>query len=164
MSVEALVDEAESLGTKLIEITGGEPLLQEETPELVKTLIERGNTVLIETNGSIGIDMLDPRAHVILDMKCPRSGMCAKMRMDNLGIIKPGDEVKFVLTDRVDYEWAKGIIGLHGIEGRAGILLAPVYGKLDHRELAGWMLEDRLKARFNLQLHKYIFGPEERGV
>jgi len=154
-----------SAGVRLVEITGGEPLLQgEETNSLVSELLDRGYEVLVETNGSVSIGELDKRATVILDMKTPCSGMSHQMEMTNLGLIKSTDEVKFVICSREDYEWSKKIISHYGLEGRCEVLFSPAFGMLQPRELAEWIIEDRLHVRLNVQLHKYIFDPGERGV
>jgi 7-carboxy-7-deazaguanine synthase len=120
--------------------------------------------VLIETNGSINIAGLDSRAIVILDMKTPGSGMSDKMDFTNLEDIKGADEVKFVICSSGDYEWSKKLIETYNLQNRCGILLSPAAGLIKARELASWMIRDRLKARLNLQLHRYIFDPGERGV
>jgi 7-carboxy-7-deazaguanine synthase len=154
-----------SAGVRLVEITGGEPLLQgEETNSLASELLDKGYEVLVETNGSVSIKELDKRATVILDIKTPYSGMSHQMDMANLGLIKSTDEVKFVICSRDDYEWSKKIISHYGLEGRCEVLFSPAFGMLQPRELAAWIIEDRLHVRLNIQLHKYIFAPGERGV
>lgn len=163
-SVDKLTDEAGRRGMGLVEITGGEPLLQKGVWELVTRLSDGGFTVLLETNGSIGIEGLDPRTTVIMDVKAPGSGMSGETDLANLGLLKPSDEVKFVLTDRADYEWARDFMRNYRLEDTCKVLLSPVFGVLDPRKLAGWMMGDGLGARLNLQLHKYIFGPERTGV
>ncbi|MEW6585399.1 MAG: radical SAM protein [Nitrospirota bacterium] len=164
LSVDEIVARTARAGIDLVEITGGEPLLQEGVHDLAERLLSEGHTVLVETNGSRSIRNVDKRAVVILDIKTPGSGMDSEMDFSNLDIIKKRDEVKFVLTGRRDYEWAKDIIGAHNLLERSRVLMSPAFGILSPRDLCGWMIEDRLPARLNLQLHKYIFGPEERGV
>ena len=160
-----ILDRVASAGVRLVEVTGGEPLLQgKETISLVSELLDRGYEVLVETNGSVNIGELDKRAIVILDMKTPCSGMSHKMDMTNLGHLKSNDEVKFVICSRDDYEWSKKIIYHYGLEGRCEVLFSPAFGMLQPRELASWIIEDRLRVRLNIQLHKYIFDPGERGV
>jgi 7-carboxy-7-deazaguanine synthase len=148
----------------LIELTGGEPLLQEETPFLIKKLLDEGYRVLVETSGSLDVGVLDPRAVVIMDLKCPGSDMTHTMRWENLFKLKPKDEIKFVIANRTDYLWAKNILERHGLADRHPVLFAPVFGEMEPRELAAWILEDRLKVQLQLQLHKYIWEPETRGV
>ena len=150
--------------TRLIEVTGGEPLLQSETPALVTALTEKGYNVLIETNGSVSLDGLDPRATVIMDIKCPGSGMSDRVLWDNIDLLKPRDEVKFVLTDRVDYDWAAEVVKKYGLTGKHKVHLSPAVGALEPKRLAGWMLEDGIEARLQLQLHKRIWPGVERGV
>jgi len=162
VEVAGRVDEA---GIRLVEITGGEPLLQwEETNSLIRALLDRDYEVLIETNGSVNIKGLDSKAVVILDMKTPDSGMSDEMDLSNLEIIKSTDEVKFVVCSRGDYEWSKKLIERYNLQQRCKILLSPAAGMMKPRELASWMVRDRLKARLNLQLHRHIFDPGERGV
>lgn len=155
----------EAAGIGIVEITGGEPLLQRnEVDDLCGRLLDRGYEVLIETNGSLGIRGLDERVRVILDLKTPGSGMEKENEIGNLDLLKETDEVKFVLCGRDDYLWAKDLVAKHGLSGHCSVLFSPAYGFLDPRLLAGWLIEDRLKVRFNLQIHKYIFKPEERMV
>ncbi len=148
----------------LIEITGGEPLLQRETPELARLLCERGHTVLVETNGSLDISVLDKRVVRIMDLKCPSSGESEKMLLGNAGHLTALDQVKFVIGSRGDYDWAKDRILSLGLEGRCEILLSAAFGRIEPREIITWMLRDNLKARFQLQAHKYIWSPGTRGV
>ena len=130
----------------------------------MRRLLEAGKEVMIETGGSLDITGIDPRVRIVLDLKCPGSGMQTRNRWENLASLKPTDEIKFVLNDRGDYEWARGVLRERRLEARAAVLFSPVFGVLDHRELAGWILEDRLNVRLQLQLHKVIWPPELRGV
>lgn len=159
-----ILREVSRAGIKLVEITGGEPLLQRDVYPLIEKLAETGCKVLVETNGSLSIKEVDKRAVVILDIKTPGSGMSEKMDLSNLDIVKQTDEVKFVITDGADYEWAKELIYEYNLLEKCRILLSPAYGLLYPEDLARWMIADRLQARLNLQLQKYIFGPERRGV
>ena len=155
-----------SFDCRLVEITGGEPLLQAETPELIRRLLDRDYTVLMETNGSLDIGGIDKRCVRIVDVKCPSSGESEKNRLENLAIITPNDEVKFVIGDRNDFDYAKGIISAH-LSGREGLkppLISPVFGRIDPEILARWILEDHLDVRLQIQLHKVIWGAETRGV
>ena len=163
MEIEGIVDEVLAFGSRLVEVTGGEPLMQSETPALVKGLLDEGGQVLVETNGTMDISVLDERAVVIMDVKTPSSGEGGSFMVENLNSLKPSDEVKFVLSGRDDYVWAREFIKEHLLDERATILLSPCFGRLEPSRLVEWMLEDRLNARMNIQLHKYIFGPEERG-
>jgi 7-carboxy-7-deazaguanine synthase len=152
-------------GVALVEITGGEPLLQkEETRLLTKDLLDEGYEVLIETNGSMSIQGIDKRAVIILDVKTPGSRMSEKMDLSNFDRLKPSDEVKFVICDRVDYDWARDLITAFGLKDKAKVLFSPALGMIAPAQLARWIVDDRLEVRLNIQIHKYIFGPDERGV
>ncbi len=165
MSMNEILHRVGSAGVNLVEITGGEPLAQGlETIILTGDLLDGGYEVLIETNGSFSIKDIDKRATIILDVKTPGSGMSAKMDFSNFDRIKLRDEIKFVLCDRSDYEWSKKIISVRRLTERCKILFSPVAGKLTPALLAGWILEDGLDVRLNIQVHKYIFGPDKRGV
>lgn len=165
MPVDEIIDRVRQSGPNLVEITGGEPLLQEtELSVLVPALLDEGYHVLIETNGSKSIKGIDKRAVVILDIKTPGSGMSDKMDFSGFDLLKPSDEIKFVLGGRNDYDWAKDIIHGRKLRDRSEILFSPVFGLLDPAELAGWIVDDNLDIRLNLQIHKYIFDPDRRGV
>ncbi|MDI6797586.1 MAG: radical SAM protein [Desulfatibacillaceae bacterium] len=166
MSVGQIVEAAEKFDCPLVEITGGEPLLQEQTPLLAQALADRGKTVLVETNGSLDIGLLPAKCIKIVDMKCPDSGQEKHNRYENLQSLAPWDEVKFVLASRRDYEFAKAL--MQGpfeefFQNRA-VHFSPVLGRLKPSELAAWMLADKSTARLGLQLHKIIFDPDARGV
>ncbi len=163
MSLDDVMSRVKSYGTKLVEVTGGEPLAQKEAFDLIKRLCEDGYEVLIETSGSIDITPVDDRAKIILDVKCPGSGEVEKNLWSNIDQLHPHDEIKFVIADRADYEWAKKVIAERRLD-RWTVLLSPVWGEMDMRSLAEWMLADRLPARFQTQLHKHIWGAEARGV
>jgi 7-carboxy-7-deazaguanine synthase len=163
-SVDEIMSIVRGLRVKLVEITGGEPLMQKDVYPLIERLLDSGYTVLVETNGSIGIRAIDRRAVLILDIKTPGSGMSGKMDFSNLGHLKQTDQIKFVLTGRADYEWAKEIMSKYALGKRCHVLFSPVFGSLSPEQLAGWILEDRLDVRLNLQLHNYIFGPGRKGV
>ena len=164
MTIDHICERVRIHDTALVEITGGEPLDQPEVFPLVQRLCNEGYEVLIETSGAIDISPLDTRAHVILDVKCPGSHMTQYMRWENLRIIKLKDEVKFVIVDRTDYDWAVSVIEEHQLGGRCPILFSPVFGILDPQILSDWVLQDRLKVRVQLQLHKYIWDPLAQGV
>jgi 7-carboxy-7-deazaguanine synthase len=168
MSVSEIVDAVSAFPASLVEITGGEPLFQPKTHQLIRALADRGLPVLLETNGSISLEGTDDRATVIMDIKCPGSGMSGYMQWENVARLKPQDEVKFVLSDRGDYEWALDIIKEHKLGARRAVHLAPAFGRLEPALLASWMLESRRlqhsNIRLQLQLHKYIWPHVERGV
>ena len=148
----------------LVEITGGEPLLQEETPSLISALAEQGYKVLVETNGSVSIRGIDARATIIMDIKCPGSGMSEKMMWKNIGLLRPHDEIKFVLTGRNDYRWAIEIIEKYRLQEKRTVHMSPAFGVLEPHRLASWILEDGVNVRLHLQLHKYVWPAVKRGV
>lgn len=165
LSVDDVVEQVRGYGCDLVELTGGEPLLQREVYPLMDRLLESGHTVMVETGGHLSIAEVPPRAIRIVDVKCPGSGESTKNHWDNLGLLAPHDEVKFVIRDRVDYEFAREVVARHALIGRtAAVLLSPVHGVLAPKELAAWILEDRLAVRLQLQTHKYIWGADVRGV
>ena len=164
MTIDQISERVRSYGTALVEITGGEPLDQPETVLLVQCLCDEGYEVLIETSGAIDITPLDSKAHIILDVKCPRSKMEKFMKWDNLYVIKLKDQVKFVIADRSDYDWAVSVIESYGLGDRCPILFSPVFGVLDPKILSDWVLRDRLEVRVQLQLHKFIWDPQAQGV
>lgn len=164
LTEDEIINKVKAIGVKTVEITGGEPLLQEGVLHVVKRLLDDGFKVLIETNGSIDIRDIDRRAIIILDIKTPNSGMSEKMKMSNLDYLSQKDEVKFVITNREDYEWAKGVVSGHSLVDRCKVLFSPAFGMLKPRDLSEWIISDRVEVRLNLQLHKYIYGPDRRGV
>ena len=160
-----IFDELMGLDSKLVEITGGEPLLQKNVLPLMRMLCDAGRTVLIETSGAHDISGIDPRVHRIVDFKTPSSGECARNFFPNVAHLTKRDEVKFVLGSREDYEWARGQIAEHQLARRCGtVLFSPVFGSVEPVRIVEWMLEDRVEARFQLQLHKFIWDPREKGV
>jgi len=164
MRVEEIVRRVDLQGAPLVLVTGGEPLAQEGVHPLMRALAERGKEVMIETGGSLDISGIDARVRIVLDVKCPGSGMEARNRWENLEALKPTDEIKFVLNDRRDYEWARERIRERHLDLRATVLLSPVFGVLEARKLSEWILEDRLNVRLQLQLHKMIWPATMRGV
>ena len=163
VGLDEVVERVKAYGCRLVEITGGEPLAQAEALPLVARLLDDGFEVLIETSGSIDITPVDRRAKLILDIKCPGSGEVAKNRWENLDDLRPHDELKFVVADRADYEWARALIAERRLD-RWTILFSPVWGELDLKPLAEWMLADRVPARLQTQLHKHIWGADVHGV
>lgn len=164
MTVPALVAAAQTQPHRLALVTGGEPLLQAETPALLQELLDAGFTVCLETNGSVPIGAVDVRVHRILDIKCPGSGMADHNDWRNLDLLSSRDEVKFVVSDRHDFTYALEIIRKHQLSQRVAVLISPVFGKVLLPEAAAWIVESGLPLRLNPQLHKYIWGPEVRGV
>lgn len=165
MSEDEVFEKVRAYGINLVEITGGEPLLQSEyVMPLIDRFIKNGFRVLIETNGTLSIKDINSGAVIIMDVKTPLSGMHEKMLTANFDYIKNDDEIKFVILDRSDYEWAKEIIFSHNLQNKCKILLSPSYDTLSPEILSQWIIEDKLPVRLNLQLHKYIFGSERRAV
>ena len=165
MSVDDVVEQVEGYGCGTVEVTGGEPLLQPDVYPLMERLLAAGHNVLLETGGHRSIENVPPGVIRIVDVKCPGSGEADKNYWPNLDILAPGDEVKFVIRDRADYEYAKDVVARHGlVERTAAVLFSPVHGVLDPKPLAEWMLADRLPVRLQLQAHKYIWGADVRGV
>lgn len=164
MTVPAVLAEVRRFGCRLVEITGGEPLLQRGVYPLTEALLAEGYQVLIETGGSLSVADLDPRVVKIVDLKPPGSGMADQNYWPNLQWLDKKDQVKFVIRDRLDYEWSRKVIGEHGLLDRVQVLLSPVHGELPPRDLAEWILADRLPVRMQVQLHKVIWGAEARGV
>jgi 7-carboxy-7-deazaguanine synthase len=163
--LDDVLAEVERFDCPLVEVTGGEPLLQKDVYPLMQALLDRGKTVLLETGGHRSTADVPEPVITILDVKCPGSGEAAKMDWDNLARLRPHDEVKFVIRDRTDYEYARDTIAAYRLAGRvAAIHLSPVHGVLDARLLSEWVLADRLPVRVQLQLHKFIWSPEARGV
>lgn len=164
MSLEEILDEVARYPCKLVEVTGGEPLAQNGVHELMAMLCNRGYTVLLETSGSISIAGIDPRVRIIMDIKCPGSGMEKRNLWENIERLRPTDEVKFVVANRGDFDWAAGVVGKYRLEKRCTVLFSPVFGEVQPVELAQWLLESGMNARMQLQLHKFIWEPETRGV
>ncbi len=148
----------------LVEVTGGEPLIQENVYPLMTELADAGYTVLLETGGHMDIGKVDRRVRRIMDIKCPSSGESDKVRWENIALLTQNDEVKFVMGDRADYEWAREVLQKYKLTERCPVLLAPVHGKIENQTLAEWILDDKLPVRFQLQLHKYIWPERNRGV
>lgn len=157
-SLEDVLRRVAAFECPLVEVTGGEPMAQPATAVLLTRLADRGYEVLLETSGAFAIDGLDPRVSVILDVKCPDSGESERNLWANLGVLKPRDEVKFVVASRRDYEWAREIIARERLASRNTVLLSPVTSSLEPGDLAAWVLADRLPVRVQVQLHKILFG------
>jgi 7-carboxy-7-deazaguanine synthase len=164
LSIGDIITEIRKYNCSLVEITGGEPLFQSESLDLMKQLAENGFEVLLETGGSLPVQNIDPRVRIIMDLKTPSSGMLKKNLYENINFLKKEDEVKFVIGSREDYLWSKNIVEKYSLEKKHHVLFSVVFGKLLPVELVNWILEDKLNVRFQLQMHKFIWKPEERGV
>ncbi len=165
MTLDAICERVETFKCPLVELTGGEPLLQPASIPLMKQLCDRGYRVLLETGGHRDISPVDPRVVRIMDLKCPDSGMCDKNRWENIPCLTQNDEVKCVIASRGDYEWAREKVLAHGLcEKVRAVLFSAVFGKIEARQIVEWILEDRLAVRFQLQMHKFIWAPTQKGV
>ncbi|MBI5017795.1 MAG: radical SAM protein [Deltaproteobacteria bacterium] len=164
METAAVLDTVRGKGLATVEVTGGEPLLQAGTPDLLWRLAGAGFRVLLETNGSLPVEEVPPQVHIVLDLKTPGSGMGGWNRWENLRALKSSDEVKVVVRSRDDYVWARRVLRDWGVLGRLRVSLSPVWGELDAQELAEWLLEDRLDVRLQVQLHRILWPGTERGV
>lgn len=166
MALDYLVAKVEDFSCNLVEVTGGEPLLQRETPSLISALIKNRHTVLLETNGTQDISTVDDKCIRIVDIKCPSSGMKQETYWKNLEYLTAQDQLKFVIANREDYVYAKSILSNPLVKRRKKLVvnLSPVFNEMDLKELANWILEDDLRARLHIQLHKYIWGEKARGV
>lgn len=164
MTIDEILAEIRKYNCNLVEVTGGEPLVQKESLDLMQRLCDEGYKVLLETSGSLSIENVDKRVTIIMDLKTPSSKMMKKNLYSNIDFLKQEDEVKFVIGNREDYEWAKEIIEKYDLKNKCKILMGCVFGELSNLELATWILEDHLPVRFQIQLHKYIWEPEKRGV
>jgi 7-carboxy-7-deazaguanine synthase len=166
MDIKDILDKISVYNCRLVEVTGGEPLVQKETPDLVRQLLDKGYKVLLETNGSMDISIIDKQCIRIVDIKCPSSGEIDSNDLDNLKRLGNKDELKFVIADRADYDYAKEILELvyGNCPGSVAVHFSPCFRKMDIRKLSHWILEDFLDVRLNLQLHKFIWDPHEKGV
>lgn len=162
--LEEILATVGSYGVGLVEVTGGEPLIQRESTLLLRRLLEEGYEVLLETSGAWPVETVPDGVRIVMDLKTPGSGMVARNRWENLCHLDGDDEIKFVICDRADYEWARGIVGEHGLADRHAVLFSPVFDQLEPRALAEWILADGLPVRMQLQLHKLIWSPTARGV
>ncbi|MDA0692255.1 MAG: radical SAM protein [Nitrospinae bacterium] len=164
MTIEDVVDAVDQFGISLVEITGGEPLMQKEAIPLMQTLLGKNYTVMLETGGALPINEVPEQVVKIMDLKCPGSGEESKNNYENLRHLTLKDEVKFVILDREDYDWSKKILNEYSIHKNAQVLFSPVYEKLDLKDLAQWILEDNLPVRLQTQLHKVIWSKDAIGV
>lgn len=170
MTFEDILSRVRAFPAKVVEVTGGEPLAHAPAYALTDRLLEDGYTVLVETSGAYDVAPLDPRVHKIMDLKCPGSGESHRNRWENLEHLTERDEIKFVVKDKGDYVWAREAIREHGLDARVedgslrALLVSPVWGDIDLEALAGWILEDALPVRFQMQLHKLVWGADRKGV
>ncbi len=164
-SLADILEKTRTFGCQHVCVTGGEPLLQPNVHPLMHSLCNEGYTISLETSGSLSIKPVDPRVHIMLDVKCPGSGMESKNHWENIPLLRSHDEVKMVIKDRVDYDYAVNICHKFSLfEKKTRILFSPVFDEMDSKELVEWILEDRLPVRLNLQVHKYIWAPNMQGV
>ncbi|MFZ1291093.1 MAG: radical SAM protein [Melioribacteraceae bacterium] len=163
-SIDEILSEIKKYKCNLVEITGGEPLVQNESLELMKILCDNKYEVMLETGGSLSIENVDQRVKIILDFKCPSSKMEKKNYYENINFLKPIDEIKFVIGNREDFEWSKNLINKYKLDEKCEILFSPVFGKIGYKDLSEWILADNLNVRFQIQLHKHIWEPNQRGV
>lgn len=165
LTLDEVVERCRHLVCPLVEITGGEPLLQPNCGPLAQQLLDNGFTVLCETSGALPIDRLPPAVIKIMDLKCPGSGECDKNDWNNMPLLTREDEVKFVIADRADYEWSREVVQRYDLPSHVkDVLFSPVFGSVDPRDLVEWILADQLPVRFQLQMHKFIWAPETKGV
>lgn len=164
MSISQIIDEVKKYNCKLVEITGGEPLFQNESIDLMKELCDEGFDVMLETSGSLSIKDIDARVKIIMDLKCPSSKMMKKNLYENIEFLKPTDEIKFVIGNQEDYDWSKKIISDYHLNEKCEILFSVVFEQLKPVTLVEWILEDNLNVRYQLQMHKYIWDPKQKGV
>ena len=160
MNVDAILERVEGYGVSHVTVTGGEPLAQKNCLKLLEALCDAGYAVSLETSGALDISKVDPRVVRVMDLKAPGSGEVERNRYENLEVLAPTDQVKFVICGREDYDWAREMLQRHDIAQRCTVLFSPVHGKQDATELADWILRDRLPVRMQIQLHKYLWGNE----
>jgi 7-carboxy-7-deazaguanine synthase len=163
-SIDEIIKQVKKYNCQLVEVTGGEPLFQNECYDLLNHLCNEGFEVLLETGGSLPIKNVDPKVKIIMDLKCPSSGMVKKNIYENVKFLKPKDELKFVIGTREDYDWAKEIIKNYNLNNKSEILFSVVFGELESLTLVNWILKDKLNVRFQLQMHKFIWDPAAKGV
>jgi 7-carboxy-7-deazaguanine synthase len=164
MSLDSVVEQVRAFDCGMVLITGGEPLLQAEVLSLMAQLSDAGLVVCIETSGAHDINGIDPRVHIVMDLKCPGSGEVAGNHWPNLDALKPSDEIKFVVAGKTDFDWAQDTIFKHRLDRRCNLLFSPVWDVVTPHELSAWLLDSGIEARLQLQIHKYIWDPQQRGV
>jgi 7-carboxy-7-deazaguanine synthase len=164
ISLEDILAQVAGFGLPLVEVTGGEPLAQPNCIPLLQALAKAGYDVLLETSGAVSIAEVPVGTHIIMDLKCPGSGMEDRNCWENIPLLRYKDEVKFVISDRRDFEWSSAVIREHRLADRCKVLLSPAWGLVEPKDLAAWILEENLPCRLNLQQHKYVWGPRAKGV
>ena len=164
MAVQEVVERVKAFGCALVEVTGGEPLLQPDAIDLMRALLACGHEVLLETGGSLPIGDVPEGVCRIVDVKCPGSGECERNRWENLDVLRPGDELKFVIASRADYEWAAGVLRSRALNEKSSVLFSAVHDRLPAGELARWVLDDGLPVRLQIQIHKILWPAAARGV
>lgn len=162
--LEDVLEQVAAFHSPLVEITGGEPLVQDEVHPLMTRLADQGLTVLLETSGALDVSGVDRRVHIIMDLKCPDSGECAGNCWANLEHLKPSDQIKFVIASQRDFDWAVETIRQHDLQSRFEVILSPAFGLVEPLQLTTWLLDSGLQVRMQLQMHKYIWEPSTRGV
>ena len=163
-SIKEIINEVKKYNCNLVEVTGGEPLVQKESLDLMKKLCDEGFDVMLETGGSLSLKDIDERVMIVMDLKCPSSKMEKKNLYENINFLKPKDELKFVIGNREDYDWSKEIIARYDLQDKCEILFSVVFNELEPVTLVNWIIEDKLDVRYQLQMHKYIWHPETKGV
>jgi len=164
LTIPEIIAQVEDLGVPLVELTGGEPLAQREAPDLMAQLLERGYRVLLETGGSEPIETVPAGVHIIMDIKCPGSGMSDRNRWENLDFLKASDELKFVIADEADFRWAARLVRDQKLNERCACLFSAAFGLVSNKQLVEWILAEQLPVRLNLQVHKFIWSPRAKGV
>tara|TARA_B100000029_G_scaffold508008_1_gene593898 strand:- start:4135 stop:4629 length:495 start_codon:yes stop_codon:yes gene_type:complete len=164
MEISKIIEKVNELNCNLVEVTGGEPLVQDGCINLLDALIKNNNKILLETGGALTIKNVPKNVRIILDIKCPSSNMSDKNLWSNLKLLKPSDEIKFVIGDKKDYLWTKEIIEKYNLTRNYNVLFSPVYNKIEPKSIVDWILKDDLDVRFQIQLHKSIWDAEKKGV
>ena len=164
MEISKIIEKVNELNCNLVEVTGGEPLVQDSCINLLDALIKNNNKILLETGGALTIKNVPKNVRIILDIKCPSSNMSDKNLWSNLKLLKPSDEIKFVIGDKKDYLWTKEIIEKYNLTRNFNVLFSPVYNKIEPKSIVDWILKDDLDVRFQIQLHKSIWDAEKKGV
>ena len=164
MTIDQVIEKVKRMGPRLVELTGGEPLAQAASIDLCQRLVEAGYKVMIETSGAFDVSALPESVHIVMDLKCPDSGMEHKNRYENVKVLKPTDDIKFVVASYEDFLWADNLVREHKLDESSNVLISPAFGLVKPHELVAWLLETKLNARLNLQIHKYIWSPKKKGV
>lgn len=164
MKIDEIINKVNTLNSNLVEVTGGEPLVQEHCIDLLKALIKNGNKILLETGGAITIKNIPKRVTIILDIKCPSSNMSDRNLWSNIKLLKKNDQVKFVIGNKNDYNWSKNIIKKYNLTNKGEVLFSPVFGEIEPQKIVDWLIKDNLDVRFQMQLHKYIWEHDKKGV